>query len=222
MVKAVYKVLALSFMGIMTLTTPACQNSDDKVISYQEEVKLSDGSMIWVDIKRHYSWSGWTPGMGNSGAYLSGAVEISWDTGFPNVGRKTLAFDTTVYLIDKIDNKWYVMGNTYGMAGEFGRLHNCVTSGTYTPRMHISPICLVIINSQGKFEQLPKEASKEVVFNILDADAMKGEPIVSQSLDKKRLSWQEKLSIQAKLPEFTHNIGKPYQAYADPREYSNE
>ncbi|STY99627.1 Uncharacterised protein [Moraxella lacunata] len=50
-----------------------------KVIAYQEEVKLSDGSFIWVDIKRHYRLAGESFQKAN---YLPSIVEISWDTGF--------------------------------------------------------------------------------------------------------------------------------------------
>ncbi|MFB2578066.1 MULTISPECIES: hypothetical protein [unclassified Acinetobacter] len=80
----------------------------NKVIEYDEEVKLHDGSMIWVHIKRHYSWSGWAPAM--SGAYQAGVVEVSWDTGFPNVGRKSVFFYDGLFLVDKIDGIWYVAG----------------------------------------------------------------------------------------------------------------
>lgn len=45
-----------------------------KVIEYDEEVKLSDGSMIWVHIKRHYVRAG---ELGGGTGYLPKEVEIS-------------------------------------------------------------------------------------------------------------------------------------------------
>lgn len=45
-----------------------------KVMEYDKEVKLSDGSMIWVHIKRHYVRAG---ELGGGTGYLPKEVEIS-------------------------------------------------------------------------------------------------------------------------------------------------
>ena len=83
-----------------------------KVIEYDEEVKLHDGSMIWVHIKRHYVLVGGA--LGDPGAFKKGyapkEVEISWDTGFPNVGRKKVTYSQGFAFINKFDNKWYLYG----------------------------------------------------------------------------------------------------------------
>lgn len=92
----------------------------EKTITYQEEVKLSNGEMIWVDIKRHYTLAA-GGAVGDPGAfnflYIPTTVEISWDTGFEGVGRKSLSFVGDAYLVDKIDGKWYIFAknerNTY-------------------------------------------------------------------------------------------------------------
>lgn len=200
MVKAVYKVLMLSLMGILTLTTPACKDSDDKVISYQEEVKLSDGSMIWVDIKRHYSWSGWTPGMGNSGAYLSGAVEISWDTGFPNVGRKSVFFDgeNAFVYIDKQNSTWYLYGsktrcsppengvydeNGKCWEGEGNRLNHSAYLYALNATGFLKPKTLNDLNENSN-------------FNILDERGLLGVGDPPIELDGKSITWQQKLEMR--------------------------
>ncbi|MBE9579887.1 MULTISPECIES: hypothetical protein [Moraxella] len=212
----------LSFILISSLLLLGCDfRPAHKVIEYQEEVKLSDGSFIWVDIKRHYRLAGEPFQKAN---YLPSIVEISWDTGFPNVGRQSLSFVDDIYLLDKIDGKWYVIGNTYGQAYDFdnSKLHNCVTSGTYTPRMHISPICLVVLDEKGKYQQMSKGIVTDVTFNILRVrfiDTLSKPPT---ELNNQKLIWQQKLDLQQHQPEFSRNIGKTYQAYYDPKEYGYE
>ena len=214
MVKAVYKVLALSFMGVMTLTTPACQNSDDKVISYQEEVKLSDGSMIWVDIKRHYSWSGWTPGMGNSGAYLSGAVEISWDTGFPNVGRKSVFFDTDIYLIDKINDEWYVIGYRYPYEGKRKGIDatNCYDVGSLFNQDYM---CLAVINEHGEFVKKSLTDVEHIDFLKVNLSQPFDLDDEFQYKNYPRLTWNQKISFtqQRKKPIFTSSYSFTQQEH---------
>ncbi|MDO5638214.1 MAG: hypothetical protein Q4G18_13350 [Myroides sp.] len=216
-------ILIILITIFLYIKAPIFFKPSNKVIQYQEEVKLSNGEMIWVDIKRHYWLSGGALGDPGSfqGNYMPGVVEISWDTGFEGVGRKKLSFINDIYLLDKIDGRWYVIGDTYGRVFDFDKseLHNCVTSGTYTPRIHISPICLVIINDQDVFEKPTKDAVKNVVFNILYADGMGGKNINSESLNEKKLSWQEKIFIQENFPKFIQYVGKTYQAYYDPKEY---
>lgn len=81
---------SLSFILCSSLLLLGCDfRPAHKVIEYQEEVKLSDGSFIWVDIKRHYRLAGEPFQKAN---YLPSIVEISWDTGFLNVGRQSVFF----------------------------------------------------------------------------------------------------------------------------------
>ena len=102
--KAIPLLAMIPLLGSCSLFQP-----QTKVIEYDEEVKLHDGSMIWVHIKRHYGLVGGISA-GQGASYMPGAVEISWDTGFPNVGRKSVFFARQVFLIDKIDNVWFVAG----------------------------------------------------------------------------------------------------------------
>ena len=84
-----------------------------KVIEYDEEVKLHDGSMIWVHIKRHYERSNgreisnWFQGYEKG--WGAKEVEISWDTGFPNVGRKSVSFENPL-VIETFGDNWYLYG----------------------------------------------------------------------------------------------------------------
>lgn len=199
---------------------------DIKTISYKEEVKLSDGSFIWMDIKRHYIPT--TSALGDGAPftlrYKPSIVEISWDTGFTNVGKQSLSFVDDIYLLDKIDEKWYVIGNTYGQAYDFdnSKLHNCVTNGTYTPRMHILPICLVVLDEKGKYQQMSKGIVTDVTFNILRVRFINTLSKPPTELNNQKLIWQQKLDLQQHQPEFSRNIGKTYQAYYDPKEYGYE
>ena len=122
-----------------------------KVIEYDEEVKLHDGSMIWVHIKRHYVLVGGA--LGDPGAFKKGyapkEVEISWDTGFPNVGRKSVFFQEQIFTLDKINNYWFVYGGSDNQKNtlESGTI-NCNSVGT----MYFNNAnCLVKINSSGQF-----------------------------------------------------------------------
>lgn len=224
MLKKIFKYSGLMVLVIIILTILSIWNK--LTISYQEEVKLSNGEMIWVDIKRHYTPT--TGALGDGGAftlsYKPTIVEISWDTGFDGVGRQSVFFVDDIYLLDKIDGKWYVIGNTYGQAFDFdnSKLHNCVTNGTYTPRMHISPICLVIFDDKGKFQQTPKGITKDVNFNILRTNFIDTLSNPPTELNSQKLNWQQKLDLQQHQPEFSRNIGKTYQVYYDPKEYGYE
>ena len=129
---------------------PSWFQPSTKVIEYDEEVKLHDGSMIWVHIKRHYGLVGGAigdPGWRES-TYMPSAVEISWDTGFPNVGRKSVTSKSNdgsqIFSIDKVYDNWYIIASMglnepdYQKGIPIGETHTTV---------------LFIINSEGKFLQ---------------------------------------------------------------------
>ena len=131
---------------------PSWFQPSTKVIEYDEEVKLHDGSMIWVHIKRHYErgsgceisncFQGYEKGWGAK------EVEISWDTGFPNVGRKSVTSKSNdgsqIFSIDKVYDNWYIIASMglnepdYQKGIPIGETHTTV---------------LFIINSEGKFLQ---------------------------------------------------------------------
>ncbi|MDO5651140.1 MAG: hypothetical protein Q4G13_03250, partial [Moraxella sp.] len=76
-----------------------------KVIEYDEEVKLSDGTMIWVNIKRHYRGTFGLKAYQRLGTtYRPREVEIGWDTGFDGVGRRSIVFGGQIALIDRYEN----------------------------------------------------------------------------------------------------------------------
>ena len=102
--KAIPLLAMIPLLGSCSLFQP-----QTKTIEYDEQVKLHNGEMIWVHITRHYKLVGGAigdPGWRES-TYMPSAVEISWDTGFPNVGRKSVFFDKRVAFIDKFDGFWY-------------------------------------------------------------------------------------------------------------------
>lgn len=168
---------------ILSLLISACDfRPSHKVIAYQEEVKLSDGSMIWVDIKRHYSWSGWAPG-GGSGAYLPGVVEISWDTGFPSVGKKTMISDadsSAIYTLDKRNGMWYVAMNVNRSLDFYkNNVGNEISYG----------IMVYVINDSGQFvkiNNMPKLYRNITSDHVNDLNFLNKNPA--------KFTWQEKLN----------------------------
>lgn len=88
--------------------------------------------------------------------------------------------------------------------------------------MNAIPICLIIINKQGNFEQLSENIKKNVDFNILSVRFIDNLSNPPTELSDKKLTWSQKLDLQTNQPEFSRNIGKPYQAYYDPKEYGND
>ena len=143
--KAIPLLTMIPLLGSCSLFQPKT-----KVIEYDEEVKLHDGSMIWVHIKRHYKLVGGAigdPGWRES-TYMPSAVEISWDTGFPNVGRKSVTSKSNdgsqIFSIDKVYDNWYIIASMglnepdYQKGIPIGETHTTV---------------LFIINSEGKFLQ---------------------------------------------------------------------
>ncbi len=179
-----------------------------KVIEYQEEVKLSDGSMIWVDIKRHYRLAGEPFQKKN---YLPSIVEISWDTGFPNVGRQSVFFDDRVYLIDKIDGAWYVVGYRYPYKGSREGINavNCRDVGYLINRDYD---CVFSMDKSGNFPKTntPTYKLNDIQMNILNTTLLRndGNPM-KEFLDKSSLSWYDKLELQKTQPTDNRLIGRP-------------
>lgn len=85
--------LALSLLPILGSCSLFDTRPKTMTIEYEEEVKLHDGEMIWLHITRHYLLVG-GGALGDPGAfeknYMPKEVEISWDTGFEGVGRKSV------------------------------------------------------------------------------------------------------------------------------------
>ena len=171
--KAIPLLAMIPLLGSCSLFQP-----DTKVIEYDEEVKLHDGSMIWVHIKRHYGLVGGISA-GQGASYMPGVVEISWDTGFPNVGRKKVTYSQGFAFINKFDNKWYLYGvNSPSQTTENkgARVNNGITYMT-------------IIDNSGYVSN--QDISNEIKYiNILNPT------FADDTLDGKKWSWQDKLSYQ--------------------------
>ena len=187
---------------------PSWFQPSTKVIEYDEEVKLHDGSMIWVHIKRHYRLVG-GGALGDPGAfekgYMPGPVEISWDTGFPNVGRKSVFFDN-LSVFDKFDNKWYLFGGIENGYQKF--IDNSINVSSIGTKVG-STAYLVILNENGEFLQTNKnELSKLTQTNILNPINIKDWGYVPEPLNGKRLTWVYKIELQNQQPkqyQFIHN-----------------
>lgn len=185
-------------LALCVLSLSACSSlfkPDRMTIEYEEEVKLHDGEMIWVHITRHYILS--SSALGDSSSIFSSFyeptdVEISWDTGFEGVGRKSVYFNRQIFVIDKINNEWYVYGALdRNMTGSYNQSISCNDVGTL---YFNGANCLVKVDSSGKFLK-PDEAeiSKLIRGNILYSYSFDE----TKSLENEKLSWQKKLSIQS-------------------------
>ncbi|MGP4862636.1 hypothetical protein ACTXGK_00405 [Psychrobacter sp. T6-5] len=178
---------------------------DRMTIEYDEEVKLHDGEMIWVHITRYYILS--SAALGDPGglesSYKPQKVKISWDTGFEGVGRKSVYFKRQVFVMNKINNEWYVYGaSDKHMTSSYGQSTSCNDVGT---SYFNGANCLVKIDSSGKFLK-PSEAeiSKLIRGNILYSYSFDE----TKSLENKKLSWQQKLSIQSGKPKKYQLVNK--------------
>lgn len=173
---------SLTFILISSLLLLGCDNRPaHKVIEYQEEVKLSDGSMIWVDIKRHYRLAGEPFQKAN---YLPSIVEISWDTGFPNVGRKTMISNadnsSAIYTLDKNNDMWYIAMNV-NRSSDFYQ-HNIGNEINYG-------IMVYVINDDGQFV---KTNNMPTLYRNITSDHINDLNFLNKNPAK--FTWQEKIS----------------------------
>ncbi len=170
-------------------------------IEYDEEVKLHDGSMIWVHITRHYFLAG---EIAHSSAYMPGNVEISWDTGFKGVGRKSVFFDETIYSINKYNGKWYLLGAIANSSPEYlNKSVNCKNIGIKMGEIG----CLVVIDEKG-FSQ--NESKLTIHYNILEPVRIKDWGDVPQPLNNQSIKWDDKLKLQRQQHKDFRRIGKSY------------
>ena len=177
-----------------------------KVIEYDEEVKLHDGSMIWVHIKRQYGLVGGISA-GQGASYMPGVVEISWDTGFPNVGRKSVFF-TSIQIFEKYQNNFYIVGGTPSDSRQtIGNSLNCKYIGTPILQRR----CLVSLNDKGEFFASNISIINNFnQMNILYPYGIEGFSEIPTILENKKLNWNEKLMYQQKQIANYQRIGKPF------------
>ena len=188
--KAIPLLAMIPLLGSCSLFQPK-----HKVIEYDEEVKLHDGSMIWVHIKRHYERSSGSEISNWFQGYEKGwgakEVEISWDTGFPNVGRKSVFFDDGFEFIDKYQKKWYVSG---GMTDESNIKKNGYDG--IGNRSKFSAY-LYVIDENGRFllNKKRNELPDDALYNILDLRGLQSISKPPIELENKNLSWQQKTEL---------------------------
>lgn len=199
--KAIPIIAMIPLLGSCSLFQP-----DTKVIEYDEEVKLHDGSMIWVHIKRHYGLVGGISA-GQGASYMPGVVEISWDTGFPNVGRKSVFF-TSIQIFEKYQNNFYIVGGTPSDSRQtIGNSLNCKYIGTPILQRR----CLVSLNDKGEFFASNISIINNFnQMNILYPYGIEGFSEIPTMLENKKLNWNEKLMYQQKQIANYQRIGKPF------------
>ena len=205
--KSLFRPLLLAITLLPLSACSALVGPKDLTIEYDEEVKLHDGEMIWVHITRHYFLTGGALGDSAtlSSNYLPSDVEISWDTGFEGVGRKSVYFNG-ISFITKYDNKWYVGGSKYNGAINNTQSINCSSVGVQVGQ-HDG--CMVAVNNQGKFIQVNSDDIYNFnVGNLLYPVGIKDWGSVPKPLNGKQLSWKEKLILQSSQTEKRQRIGK--------------
>ena len=193
-----------ALLALSLIPLSACSSlfkPDRMTIEYDEEVKLHDGEMIWVHITRHYGLSSGIfgdPG-GMESSYKPTNVEISWDTGFEGVGRKSVFFKESVTIIDKYNDKWYVVGRlpTYAEPEYLNNSINCRLVGvTY------KQICIAALNQQGEFVKADvANIDSFNSMNIIHPLGISDWGLVPRPLDGKKITWSEKLSLESKQDE---------------------
>ena len=193
-------------LAITLLPLSACSSlfkPDHMTIEYDEEVKLHDGEMIWVHITRHYILS--SAALGDPGglesSYKPKEVEISWDTGFEGVGRKSVYIKALV-TIDKFEDTWYIGGAKTNAAQINNRINNsvnCLTSGIVVQNNN----CVVAINNNGYLEKslYDDKVIKSLKRNILYPSSIKSWEYEDglPPLNEKKIDWSRKISLQQDL-----------------------
>lgn len=214
-------IIFLIIFLVLLIYFPIFLKPNHKIIQYQEEVKLSDGSMIWVDIKRHYRLTGGAPGDAGmfEGAYLPSIVEISWDTGFPSVGRQTLEFDGAhaFEFIDKVNGVWYVEGgktrcNVDGIVGGVYDENGTCWEGAGT-RLNHSAYLYVLGNDSFLKNRSLDELSDFTSYNILDVRQLNDISSPPTEFNGKQISWQQKLDYQNTRRGYGNIFGKPVKQF---------
>lgn len=212
MIKNLIKSLVVAVASVPLLTGCFVQTDSrprTKVIEYDEEVKLHDGSMVWVHIKRHYVLAG-GGALGDPGAfkknYVPKEVEISWDTGFPNVGRKSVSFENPL-VIETFGDNWYLYGA--GLNNSYNVGNNCVNFGL--PIGKYKGGCLVGIDRNGNFFQPTENILYQMSVNIFYPSYINDWGQLPEPLNGKKLSWQEKINLQdSQPPKYRFITGKQY------------
>ncbi len=178
----------LKLLSALLLAIPLLSNCSDMfkpktmTIEYDEEVKLHDGSMIWVHITRHYLLVG-GGALGDAGAF-----------------KKS-------YMPKEVDN-FYIVGGTPNksvVVSENSQSCKDIGAKVLTRR------CLVALNPKGEFfKENPNIIRKFNNMNILYPENIKDWGNFPSELKGKKLTWVEKISLQSHQPTNYRRIGKPF------------
>ena len=204
----IFRPLILLLMIVPLLGSCSLFQPKTKVIEYDEEVKLHDGSMIWVHIKRHYVLVGGA--LGDPGAFKKGyapkEVEISWDTGFPNVGRKSVSFENPL-VIERFQDNWYLYGAVLNQSSNVE--NNCRKFGLLIGKYEGG--CLIGMDRNGDFFKPAENILYQMSVNILYPNYINDWGELPEPLNGKKLNWQEKINLQNSQPsEYRFITGKQY------------
>ena len=205
--KSLFRPLLLALTLLPLCACSSLFKPDRMTIEYDEEVKLHDGEMIWVHITRHYILS--SAALGDPGglesSYKPKEVEISWDTGFEGVGRKSVFF-RNVMAISKVDSQWYVVGSSPQTSVEsIGESISCNKLGIKVGKIG----CMVSVNINGFVEPEANNILRFNEHNILYPVGIKDWGSVPRPLDKKQVSWKEKIVLEVTQSEDNRQLGKP-------------
>ncbi|MDN3453740.1 MULTISPECIES: hypothetical protein, partial [unclassified Psychrobacter] len=196
-IKSLFRPLLLAITLLPLSACSALVGPKDLTIEYDEEVKLHNGEMIWVHITRHYIEGGGKEisemFRGGGKSVIPTHVEISWDTGFEGVGRKSVYFKSYVGIIDKYNGKWYVVGNKNTTDKNlYEDSINCNSVGAFIGRLR----CVVALNQQGDFVKALSEDLYHInSTNIIYPSDVEGWGSVPRTLDGRKITWNEKLSL---------------------------
>ncbi len=205
----------LKLLSALLLAIPLLSSCSDMfkpktmTIEYDEEVKLHDGSMIWVHITRHYFLAG---EIAHGSAYMPSNVEISWDTGFKGVGRKSVFFDDLITFINKYEGKWYVSGGSSSTPPKlYPDSKSCKIVG-----VTLDTICVVTVNDKGEFIPAnPNIVYKINKMNLIHPYGIDDWGLVPQFLDGKKISWNEKLSLEKRQTKHFRHLEKDIPVLTD-------
>ncbi|MFB2538506.1 MULTISPECIES: hypothetical protein [unclassified Acinetobacter] len=205
----------MTLVTALTACSTLATSPKNKVIEYDEQVKLYDGSLFWVHIKRHYALA--SGALGDAGAlehsYVPTQVEVSWDTGFENIGRQTVFFNNAEHAfeyIDKQNSVWYIYGAVRACASPKDGIYDVITGQCVEGKGQFiqHSAYLYALDQQGFVKKSLDDLSTHSNFNVMDTRGLLNISTPPFELDGKTLSWQQKLQMKSTQKTFGQFFGK--------------